>query len=80
MNMNKYYPQFNIFADAFDVFKQHPHGDNDVASLYPEALRKVVVHGNPVVTNIHHVHAIGGAHGAESLDDYTNPTDEYDMI
>lgn len=80
MNMNKYYPQFNIFADAFDVFKQHPHGDNDVVSLYPEALRKVIVHGNPVVTNIHHVHAIGGAHGAESLDDYTNPTDEYDMI
>ena len=79
MNMNKYYPNFNIFADAFEVFKQHPHGD-DVTPLYPEALRRVIAHGNPVVTNIHHVHAIGGVHGAASLDNYTNPTDEYDII
>lgn len=80
MDMNRYYPQFNIFTDVFDVFKQHPHNDNDVASLYPEALRKVVVHGNPVVTTIGRVPAIGGVHGALSLDDYVNPSDEYDMI
>lgn len=80
MDMNRYYPRFNIFADAFDVFKQHPHGDNDVASLYPEALRKVVVHGNPVVTTIGRVPAIGGVHGASSLDDYVNPSDGYDII
>lgn len=80
MNMNKYYPQFNIFADAFDVFKQHPHGDNDVASLYPETLRRVVVHGNPTITNLGSVYAIGGVHGMSSLDDHVNPTDEYDMI
>lgn len=80
MDMNRYYPQFNIFADVFDAFKQHPHNDNDVASLYPEALRKVVVHGNPVVATIGRVPAIGGVHGASSLDDYVNPSDGYDII
>lgn len=80
MDMNRYYPQFNIFADVFDAFKQHPHNDNDVASLYPDALRKVVAHGNPVVTTIGRVPAIGGVHGASSLDDYVNPSDDYDMI
>lgn len=80
MDMNRYYPQFNIFADAFDVFKQHPHNNNDVASLYPEVLRKVVVHGNQVVTTIGRVPAIGGVHGASSLDDYVNPSDDYDII
>lgn len=74
--MNKYYPQFNIFADAFDVFKhdvfkQHPHDDNDITSLYPEALRRVVVHGSPTITNLGRV---------QSLGDYVKPTDEYDMI
>ena len=80
MDMNRYYPQFNIFADVFDVFKQHPHNDNDVASLYPELLRKVVVHGNPVVTTIGRVPAVGGVHGESSLDDYVNPSDDYDII
>ena len=70
MDMNKYYPQFNIFADAFDVFKGHPH-NNDIASLYPEALRRVVVHGNPTITNLGRV---------QSLDDYVKPADKYDMI
>lgn len=80
MDMNKYYPQFNIFADAFDVFKQHPHSDNDVAPLYPEVLRRVNVHGNPTITNLGSVCAIGGAHGMSSLDDHISPTNEYDMI
>lgn len=80
MDMNRYYPQFNIFTDAFDVFKQHPHNDNDVASLYPEVLRRVEVHGNPTITNLGNVYAIGGVHGMSSLDDHVNPTDEYDMI
>lgn len=80
MGMNKYYPQFNIFADVFDTFKGHPHNDNDVASLYPEALRRVVVHGSPTITNLGNVYAIGGVHGMSSLDDHVNPTDEYDMI
>ena len=80
MDINRYYPQFNIFADAFDVFKQHPHGDNDVESLYPETLRRVVVHGRPTITNLGNVYAIGGVHGASSLDGHVDPTDEYDMI
>lgn len=80
MDMNRYYPQFNIFADAFDVSKQHPHDDNDMASLYPEVLRRVVVHGRPTITNLGNVYAIGGVHGMSSLDDYVNPADEYDMI
>lgn len=80
MNMNKYYPNFNIFADAFDVFKRHPHNDYYVTSLYPEVLRSVMVHGNPTVTNLGSVYAIGGVHGTSSLDDYANSTDEYDMI
>ena len=80
MDMNKYYPQFDIFANAFDVFKQHPHNDNDVAFLYPEVLRRVEVHGNPTITNLGNVYAIGGVHGMSSLDDHVNPTDEYDMI
>lgn len=80
MDMNRYYPQFNIFADVFDVFKQHLHDDNDVASLYPEVLRSVEVHGNPTITNLGNVYAIGGVHGMSSLDDHVNPTDEYDMI
>ena len=70
MDVNKYYPQFNILADAFDTLKRHPHND-DVASLYPESLRKVIVHGNPTITNLGRV---------QSLDDYVKPTDEYDMI
>lgn len=82
-NIFAYYPQFNIFAD--DFFKTppiHPHGQDstDLASLYPEALRKVIVHGNPVVTTIGRVPAIGGVHGASSLDDYVNPSDDYDII
>lgn len=80
MDMNRYYPQFNIFADAFDVFKQHPHRDDDVESLYPESLRRVVAHGSPTITNLVNVYAIGGVHGVSSLDDYVNPADEYDMI
>lgn len=80
MDMNRYYPRFNIFADVFDAFKQHPHNDNDVASLYPEVLRRVEVHGNPTITNLGNVYAIGGVHGASSLDYYVNPADEYDMI
>lgn len=80
MDMNRYYPQFNIFADAFDVFKQHPHGDDDVASLYPEALRRVEVHGNPTITNLGSVWAIGGVHSMSSLDDHVNPTNDYDII
>ena len=80
MDMNRYYPQFNIFADAVDVFKQHPHNDNDVASLYPEVLRRVEVHGNPTITNLGNVYAIGGVHGASSLDDDVNPSDDYDII
>lgn len=80
MDMNIYRPQFNIFADAFDVFKQHPHGDDDVSSIYPGTLRRVVVHGSPTITNLGNVYAIGGVHGASSLDDYVNPADEYDMI
>ena len=67
----RFYPNFNIFADAFDVFKSHPHGDNDVPSLYPESLRKVIVHGNPTITNLGRV---------QSLGDYVKSTDEYDMI
>lgn len=80
MDMNRYYPQFNIFADVFDAFKQHPHNDNDVASLYPEVLRRVEVHGNPTITNLGNVYAIGGVHGMSSLDDHANPTNEYDII
>lgn len=82
-NIFTYYPQFNIFTD--DFFKtppMHPHGQigADVSSLYPETLRKVVVHGNPVITTIGRVPAIIGVHGMSSLDDYTNPTNDYDII
>ena len=80
MDMNRYYPQFNIFADAFGVFKQHPHDDNDMASLYPEVLHRVVVHGRPTITNLGNVYAIGGVHVAPSPDDHINPTNEYDII
>lgn len=71
MDINRYYPQFNILADAFDALKRHPHNDDDVVSLYPESLRKVIVHGNPTITNLGRV---------QSLDDYVKPADEYDMI
>lgn len=79
-NIFQYYPQFDIFTD--DFFKmppRHPHGqcDTDVASLYPETLRKVIAHGNPVVTTIGHIPVIGGVHGMSSLDDYK---DDYDII
>ena len=82
-NIFTYYPQFYIFAD--DFFKMppiHPHGQSgtDLASLYPEALRKVVAHGNPVITTIGRIPAIGGVHGMKSLDDYNNVTNDYDII
>ena len=82
-NILTYYPQFKIFTD--DFFKTppiHPHGQDgaDVSSLYPESLRKVVVHGRPTITNLGNVYAIVGVHGMSSLDDYVNPADEYDMI
>lgn len=82
-NIFIYYPQFDIFADDFfKIPPMHPHGQSgmDLASLYPEVLRRVEIHGNPTITNLGNVYAIGGVHGMSSLDDHVNPTDEYDMI